>query len=331
MIYLSKRERAFCGFRKKYFLCTMKPILTITGSDPTGGSGIQADIKTMLELGGYAVSVITSITVQTTLGIQSFYDLPARTVAAQIEAVMNDLQPEVVKIGLIRTAEVLDVVVETLHRYRPRYVVYDAVKLSTRGDALLSEALVREIHDRLLPLCTLVISGQSSNHTSQLSPLTSQFSPHGLANRYASAVAVFLSKGETPEQAQTDAQAYINTQFVRQSDLQGRASELYNEFMAAVAQHFREKSDVHFYARLLNVSPRYLAQVTRRIAGQSPKTIIDDYLVHEIELLLNTTDRTVQEIAYACGFSSQAHLTRFFKKIKDVTPTEYRRVNKLMS
>ena len=177
MIYLSKRERAFCGFRKKYFLCTMKPILTITGSDPTGGSGIQADIKTMLELGGYAVSVITSITVQTTLGIQSFYDLPARTVAAQIEAVMNDLQPEVVKIGLIRTAEALDVVVETLHRYRPRYVVYDAVKLSTRGDALLSEALVREIHDRLLPLCTLVISNQPSNHTSHLSPLTSHLSP----------------------------------------------------------------------------------------------------------------------------------------------------------
>ena len=79
--------------------------MTITGSDSTSESGIQADIKTISELGGYAVTAITSVTVQTTLGIQEFFDLPAKIVEAQIEAVMNDVQPDVVKIGMIRTEE----------------------------------------------------------------------------------------------------------------------------------------------------------------------------------------------------------------------------------
>lgn len=287
-------------------------ILTITGSDSTSGSGVQADIKTMSELGGYAVTAITSITVQTTLGIQEFHDLPASIVAGQIEAVMNDVQPQVVKIGMIRTQEVLDVVVDALKRFRPQHVVYDSVVLSSRGDALVSEELAAEIRQRLLPLCTLVVRLDETQM-------------HGLANRYASAVAVYLSKGETPEQAQQLAKAYINTQIVRASELHGRSNELYHEFLDAIAIHHRQHSDVHSYADLLNVSSRYLAQVTRRISGQSPKTIIDEYLVREIERQLNTTDKTVQEIAYEYGFSSQAHFTKYFKKQKGVSPTVFRR------
>ena len=68
-----------------------KPILTITGSDPAGVSGVQADIRTISALGGYAVSAITSLTIQNTLGIQEFYDLPAHVVQGQIEAIMNKL------------------------------------------------------------------------------------------------------------------------------------------------------------------------------------------------------------------------------------------------
>ena len=289
-----------------------KPILTITGSDSTGGSGVQADIKTISELGGYALTAITSITVQTTLGIQEFHDIPADIVSGQIDAVMNDVQPEVVKIGLIRTPEVLDVIVRALKRYCPRHVIYDPIVLSSRGDALVPGEVMLQIRQRLLPLCTLVIQLDEAQM-------------HGLANRYASAVAVYLSRGESAEQAQALARAYINTRIVRAGDLQGRASELYHEFLMAVAEQFREYSDVHYYADRLNVSPRYLAQVTKRISGQAPKTIIDDYLIREIELQLNTTDRTVQEIAYSCGFSSQAHLTKFFKKVKGVSPTAFRK------
>ncbi|MBO4786278.1 MAG: bifunctional hydroxymethylpyrimidine kinase/phosphomethylpyrimidine kinase, partial [Prevotella sp.] len=167
----------------------MKPILTITGSDSTSGSGVQADIKTISELGGYAMSAITSITVQTTLGIQQFYDLPASIVKGQIEAIMNDFQPEVVKIGLIRTNETLNAVVTAIQKYRPRHVILDAVVSSSQGETLVERKLVDAIANELLPLCTLVIEMDEK-------------SMHGLANRYASAVAVYLSQGQTPEQAQ---------------------------------------------------------------------------------------------------------------------------------
>ena len=290
----------------------MKPILTITGSDSTGGSGVQADIKTMSELGGYAMSAITSITVQTTLGIQQFYDVPATIVAGQIDAVMNDFQPEVVKIGLIRREDTLEVVVKALQKYRPRHVILDTVVLSSRGDTLISREMQDAIRCQLIPLCTLVIKKDDGMM-------------HGLSNRYASAVAVFLNQGSSPDEAETKAKAYINTQVVRTSDLQGRSSELYNELLDTIVEHHRDASDVRFYADLLNVSSRYLAQVTRRISGKSPKAIIDDYLIHEIELQLKSTDNTVQEIAYWFGFSSQAHFTKFFKKLKGVSPTEFRK------
>lgn len=273
---------------------------------------MQADIKTISELGGYAMSAITTITVQTTLGIQQFYDVPATIVAGQIDAVMNDFEPEVVKIGLIRREDTLDVIVKALQKYRPRHVILDTVVLSSRGDTLISREMLEAISHQLVPLCTLVIKKDDG-------------SMHGLSNRYASAVAVFLSQGLSPDEAESKAKAYINTQVVKASDLQGRSSELYNELIDAIMEHHREASDVRFYAELLNVSSRYLAQVTRRISGKSPKAIIDDYLIHEIELQLKSTNNTVQEIAYRFGFSSQAHFTKFFKKLKGVSPTEYRK------
>ena len=273
---------------------------------------MQADIKTISELGGYAMSAITSITVQTTLGIQQFYDVPANIVAGQIDAVMNDFEPEVVKIGLIRREDTLDVIVKALQKYRPRHVILDTVVLSSRGDTLISRDMLEAISHQLVPLCTLVIKKDDG-------------SMHGLSNRYASAVAVFLSQGLSSDEAESKAKAYINTQVVKASDLQGRSSELYNELIDAIVEHHREASDVRFYADLLNVSSRYLAQVTRRISGKSPKAIIDDYLIHEIELQLKSTDNTVQEIAYRFGFSSQAHFTKFFKKLRGISPTEFRK------
>ena len=171
--------------------------------------------------------------------------------------------------------------------------------------------MLEALQGELLPLCTLVIRKDAD-------------AMHGLANRYASAVAVFLSEGDTPEAAEARAKAYISTQVARSNNLQGRSSELYNEFLNAIEEHHRQASDVHFYADRLNVSSRYLAQVTRRISGKSPKNIIDDYLAHAIELQLKSTDRTIQEIANHFGFSSQAHFSKFFKKQKGISPTQFR-------
>lgn len=93
-------------------------ILTITGSDGTGGSGIQADVRFICSLGGTAASAVTSITVQNTLGIQEFYDLPAAIVCQQIEAIVNDMQPQVVKIGLLRREDHVETVADVLRRCR---------------------------------------------------------------------------------------------------------------------------------------------------------------------------------------------------------------------
>lgn len=324
----------FCRCMKVFY-----PILTITGSDSTGGSGVQADIKTISELGGYAVSAITSITVQNTLGIQEFFDVPAEIVSGQIEAIMNDIQPTIVKVGMIRRVETLGVVIDALTKYRPDYIIYTPAIWSSNGDALMTEDVVSQIRYRLLPLCSVVVARKKENDiilqdTKLLRMaegngmqvfLLDNANSHGLTNRFSSALAVYLNQGKKMEDALAMAQDFINVELTRESNLQGRSSELYNQFISQVNNFCRTYSDVHFYADQLNVSSRYLAQVTRRISGKTPKAIIDEYIVKEIERELSTTTHTVQEIANTFGFSSQAHLTKFFKKMRGLTPSEYRK------
>ncbi len=318
---------------------TIQPILTITGSDSTGGSGVQADIRTISELGGYAVSAITSITVQNTLGIQAFFDVPAEIVSGQIEAIMNDIQPSIVKVGMIRRVETLEVVIDTLTKYRPDYIIYAPAIWSSNGDALMTEDVVSQIRYRLLPLCSVVVARKKENDiilqdTKLLRMaegngmqvfLLDNANSHGLTNRFSSALAVYLNQGKKMEDALAMAQDFINVELTRESNLQGRSSELYNQFISQVNNFCRTYSDVHFYADQLNVSSRYLAQVTRRISCKTPKAIIDEYIVKEIQRELSTTTHTVQEIANTFGFSSQAHLTKFFKKMRGLTPSEYRK------
>ena len=317
---------------------TIQPILTITGSDSTGGSGVQADIRTISELGGYAVSAITSITVQNTLGIQAFFDVPAEIVSGQIEAIMNDIQPSIVKVGMIRRVETLEVVIDALTKCRPDYIIYAPAIWSSNGDALMTEDVVSQIRYRLLPLCSVVVARKKENDiilqdTKLLRMaegngmqvfLLDNANSHGLTNRFSSALAVYLNQGKKMEDALAMAQDFINVELTRESNLQGRSSELYNQFISQVNNFCRTYSDVHFYADQLNVSSRYLAQVTRRISCKTPKAIIDEYIVKEIERELSTTTHTVQEIANTFGFSSQAHLTKFFKKMRGVTPSAFR-------
>lgn len=102
-------------------------ILTITGSDSTGGSGVQADIKTITMLGAYAATAITSVTAQDTEDIQHLYDIPAEVLEMQVNAVLDDLKPTAVKVGMLRSVEQVWVVERLLKQYSPRFVVLDAV------------------------------------------------------------------------------------------------------------------------------------------------------------------------------------------------------------
>lgn len=304
-------------------------ILTITGSDPTGESGIQADIKYISELGLTAVSAITTVTLQNTLGIQEFHDLPASVVGGQIEALVNDVQPKVVKIGMMRRVETIQTVVEALRRYTPAFVVYDPVLFSSRGDRLMGDEALGIVRRRLFPLCSVIVVRRHEAHAllGDMVPGNVCFiddNRHGLSNGFSSSFAVALCKGKKMDEAVGKANEFCQRQLSATTVLQGRSAQLYNDFVSLVRQDFAVSSDVASYAEKLNVGSAYLGQVCRRIAGKSPKSIIDDFIVKDIERQLSKTGKTILEIAQGLGFSSQAHLSRFFKNIVGKSPSEYR-------
>ena len=131
-------------------------ILTVAGSDCSGGAGIQADIKTISALKGYAASVITAVTAQNTVGVQAVYPIPPDIVRMQTESVMDDLQPAAVKIGMVHNAAIVRAIAECLQRFRPRFVVCDPVMVSTSGRQLMTEDTIHTIQEELFPLCSLI-------------------------------------------------------------------------------------------------------------------------------------------------------------------------------
>ena len=134
----------------------MKNLLTIAGSDSSGGAGIQADLKTFAANGGYGMSVITAVTAQNTTGVSAVHNIPPEIVRAQIDAVFNDINVDGVKIGMLSTADIANAVADAMEVYKPRILIVDPVMVSTSGSKLLSDEAVEVIKNRLLPLATMV-------------------------------------------------------------------------------------------------------------------------------------------------------------------------------
>ena len=133
-------------------------VLTIAGVDPSGGAGLLADVKAMSARGVFAAGVPTALTAQNTRGVSGVMPVPPEFVAAELEAVMSDLDVAAVKIGMLNDAEVIGVVAEALERRRPRWIVLDPVMIAKSGDRLLREDALEALRRRLLPLATLVTS-----------------------------------------------------------------------------------------------------------------------------------------------------------------------------
>ena len=131
-------------------------VLTIAGSDCSGGAGIQADIKAISALGGYAASAITAITVQNTCGVTGIHPVPASYVKAQIEAVMTDIKPSAIKIGMINDVEIVKTIAESIKKYKPKFVVFDPVMVSTSGCKLIEDKAIEAIKKELIPLSTII-------------------------------------------------------------------------------------------------------------------------------------------------------------------------------
>lgn len=131
-------------------------VLTIAGSDCSGGAGIQADIKTISALGAYAASAITAITVQNTCGVEDIYPIPPAFVEGQIRAVLSDIQPTAVKIGMVNDAAIIHKIAECIKEYQPQHVVLDPVMVSSSGRRLMDDSAIEVLITELIPTITLL-------------------------------------------------------------------------------------------------------------------------------------------------------------------------------
>lgn len=131
-------------------------VLTIAGSDSGGGAGIQADIKSISANGCYALSVITALTAQNTKGVFAIHPVPVDFVRQQLDAVLEDIGADVVKIGMLFSPELIEAVAEGLTGHGVRLIVLDPVMVATSGDPLLEQEAVDTLKEKLMPLATLL-------------------------------------------------------------------------------------------------------------------------------------------------------------------------------
>lgn len=134
----------------------MKTALTIAGSDSSGGAGIQADIKTMITNGVYAMSAITALTAQNTTGVSGIFDVTPEFLAAQLDAVFTDIFPDAVKIGMVSSPALIEVISERLRFYQSKHIVVDPVLVATSGSALASGGVPDLMKKLLFPLAEVI-------------------------------------------------------------------------------------------------------------------------------------------------------------------------------
>lgn len=131
-------------------------VLSIAGSDPSGGAGIQADLKTFAALGCYGMAALTALTAQNTRGVSAVHAVPPDFLAAQLEAIFSDIEVHAVKIGMAGTARSIEVIAEILEKYNPPHVVLDPVMVAQSGDSLLSAEAAEALKTSLIPLASII-------------------------------------------------------------------------------------------------------------------------------------------------------------------------------
>ena len=134
----------------------MKKVLTIAGSDSSGGAGIQADIKTITAHKMYAMSAITALTAQNTTGVFAIQEATPEFVAAQLDAIFTDIRPDSVKIGMVSGSKIIEVIAEKLRFYQAENIVVDPVMVATSGSRLLSEDAMDAVRQLLIPLGSVI-------------------------------------------------------------------------------------------------------------------------------------------------------------------------------
>lgn len=181
-------------------------VLTIAGSDSGGGAGIQADIKAISALGCFATSAITAVTVQNTLGVEAVHPISLDILRGQIEAVLSDIGTDAVKIGMLHSSEVVEVVADVLQKYNIRNVVLDPVMVSTSGHRLIEESAIDTLRRVLIPQARVItpnipeaeiLAGVKITANDQLAEVARQLSQGGT-------VSVLLKAGHLTEDRLVD-------------------------------------------------------------------------------------------------------------------------------
>ena len=134
----------------------MKTALSIAGSDSGGGAGIQADIKTMTLNGVYAMSAVTALTAQNTTGVRAILESDPEFLAAQLDAVFEDIFPDAVKIGMVSSSELIRVISERLRFYKAKNIVVDPVMVATSGAQLMKDDAADTLCSELIPLASVI-------------------------------------------------------------------------------------------------------------------------------------------------------------------------------
>ena len=143
----------------------MKSVLTIAGSDSSGGAGIQADIKTITAHRLFATSAITALTAQNTTGVFAIHDAPADFVAAELDAIFSDIPPAAVKIGMVSNPDIIRIIAHKLKEYKAVNIVVDPVMVSTSGSKLLADEAMTALTTLLLPLTAMITR---NNHEAEV-------------------------------------------------------------------------------------------------------------------------------------------------------------------
>lgn len=133
----------------------MKTVLSIAGTDPTGGAGIQADIKTMTLNGVFAMSAVTALVAQNTMGVRGIVQVEPEFLGQQLDAVFEDIPPDAVKIGMVFSSRLIEVIASRLRHYKARNVVLDSVMVAASGDRLINEEAILALKEELMPLAAV--------------------------------------------------------------------------------------------------------------------------------------------------------------------------------
>ena len=134
----------------------MKKVLTIAGSDSSGGAGIQADIKTMTANNVYAMSAITALTAQNTTGVTGILNISPDFIKSQLEMIFDDIFPDAIKIGMVSSPEIVEAIEYELVKYKAKNIVLDPVMVATSGSNLMENSAIKSIKEKLFPLASVI-------------------------------------------------------------------------------------------------------------------------------------------------------------------------------